>query len=71
LKKIIQELYHLEFSEISLDTPPKKELGDFAFPCFLLAKELKKSPQIIASEIKEYREKSNNLSNIFSQISPA
>ncbi len=71
LKKIIQELYNLDFSEISLDTPPKKELGDFAFPCFLLAKELKKSPQMIASEIKEYREQSNNLSNIFSQVTPA
>jgi arginyl-tRNA synthetase len=70
LKTIIQELYNLDFSEISLDTPPKKELGDFAFPCFLLAKELKKSPQMIASEIKEYIKQSNNLSNIFSQVSP-
>ena len=27
--------------------------GDYSFPCFRLAKELKKSPQLIANEIKE------------------
>ena len=32
---------------------PKEEVnGDYAFPCFRLAKELKKSPQIIANDIK-------------------
>ena len=33
-----------------LETPPSSELGDFAFPCFKLARELKKSPVKIASE---------------------
>ncbi|HZX20552.1 MAG TPA: hypothetical protein VFF13_06080, partial [archaeon] len=28
----------------SIETPPNREMGDFAFPCFLLAKEFKKSP---------------------------
>ena len=36
-----------------IEIPPNTELGDYAFPCFRLAKELKKSPQVIASEIKE------------------
>lgn len=36
-----------------LETPPNDELGDYAFPCFKLAKELKKSPQLIATDIKE------------------
>ena len=32
---------------------PKKEMGDFCFPCFSLAKEKKLSPMIIASEIQK------------------
>lgn len=34
-----------------LEKPPQKEMGDLAFPCFGLAKELKKAPQKIAEEI--------------------
>lgn len=33
-----------------LEVPPKPELGDFAFPCFIFAKELKKAPNQIAAE---------------------
>ena len=36
-----------------IEIPSDKKMGDFAFPCFRLAKELKKSPQIIAEELKE------------------
>jgi len=35
----------------TLEVPPDYAMGDFALPCFLLAKELKKSPQQIASEL--------------------
>ena len=34
--------------DISLERPPKPELGDYAFPCFVLAKEFKKDPKDIA-----------------------
>lgn len=34
-----------------LETPPSPELGDFAFPCFILAKSMKKAPNIIAQEL--------------------
>lgn len=34
-----------------LQVPPTQELGDYAFPCFSLAKELKKSPVQIALEL--------------------
>ncbi len=37
----------------AIEIPPRQEMGDFAFPCFSLAKELKKAPNMIASEIKE------------------
>lgn len=36
-----------------IEIPPNSDLGDFAFPCFKLAKELKKAPPMIATEIKE------------------
>ena len=36
-----------------IELPPNSDLGDFAFPCFRLAKVLKKSPQVIANEIKD------------------
>ncbi len=35
-----------------ISIPPDSSLGDFAFPCFTLAKELKKSPNIIAAELQ-------------------
>ena len=34
-----------------IEVPPKGEMGDFAFPCFGLAKSLRKSPLIIAEEL--------------------
>lgn len=35
-----------------METPPKPELGDFAFPCFRLAKTMRKAPQMIAADIQ-------------------
>ncbi|ADL52480.1 arginine--tRNA ligase [Clostridium cellulovorans] len=36
-----------------LEVPPKPEMGDYAFPCFQLAKTLRKAPNAIAVEIAE------------------
>ncbi|MBQ6017604.1 MAG: arginine--tRNA ligase [Clostridiales bacterium] len=36
-----------------IEIPPKLELGDYAFPCFVLAKTLHKAPPMIANELKE------------------
>lgn len=36
-----------------IEIPPRAEMGDFAFPCFILAKELKKAPPLIAAELAE------------------
>ena len=36
---------------ITLETPPDSKLGDYAFPCFGLAKQLKKSPVEIAKDL--------------------
>ena len=35
----------------SIEVPKEKSQGDYAFPCFRLAKVLKKSPQSIAEEL--------------------
>lgn len=38
--------------ENMIEKSPNLDMGDYSFPCFRLAKEFKKSPQIIAEEIK-------------------
>jgi len=38
LIKEIQKLYNIKLEKIKLENPPKKELGDFCFGPFLLAK---------------------------------
>lgn len=35
-----------------IEIPPKPEMGDFAFPCFRLAKTMRKAPQMIAADIQ-------------------
>ena len=51
----ISEATKIEKDEIFkyIEIPKSSQNGDFAFPCFNLAKTLKKSPQIIATELKE------------------
>lgn len=36
-----------------IEVPPNSDLGDYAFPCFKLAKDLRKAPPMIANDIKE------------------
>lgn len=36
-----------------IEIPPRPEMGDFAFPCFRLAKVMHKAPQMIAADIKD------------------
>lgn len=48
---------HLDLSEDEilalLETPPNREMGDVAFPCFVLAKTFRKAPQVVAAELAE------------------
>ncbi|MDO4481427.1 MAG: arginine--tRNA ligase [Bacillota bacterium] len=43
----------LELNEITgmIEIPPNSEMGDFAFPCFKLAKTMRKAPNLIAEGI--------------------
>ncbi|MHB8035273.1 arginine--tRNA ligase [Clostridium botulinum] len=51
----IKENTELEVDLIEklIEIPPKKEMGDYAFPCFQLAKTFRKAPNLIAEELKE------------------
>ena len=42
----------LEEIEKSIENPKGADNGDYAFPCFRLAKTLKKAPPMIAEELK-------------------
>lgn len=44
-----------------IEIPKDSGNGDYAFPCFRLAKELRKSPMMIAEEIKEKIELNNDV----------
>ncbi len=44
-----------------IEIPKDSNMGDYAFPCFRLAKELKKAPPVIANEIKEKIELNNEI----------
>ena len=51
----LQKLTGLELEAIekAVETPPDEKLGDLAFPCFPLAKVMRKAPPLIAQELAE------------------
>jgi len=51
----ISSILSIEKSEVLrlLEIPPRQEMGDYAFPCFQLAKSLRKAPNFIAGELKD------------------
>ena len=55
IAKIIGNITNINENEIEgyIEIPPDDDMGDYAFPCFRLAKELKKAPPVIANELKE------------------
>lgn len=55
IAKEIQKATSLEKEELKtyIEIPKDSSMGDYAFPCFKLAKELRKAPPAIATEVKE------------------
>lgn len=55
IAKAIAEIVNIDEKELEsyIEIPKDTSNGDYAFPCFRLAKELKKAPPMIANEIKE------------------
>lgn len=54
IELIAQNIEGMTNDEIAsfIEIPPRPEMGDFAFPCFRLAKTMRKAPNIIAADIK-------------------
>ena len=55
IAKQISKTIEIDAKELEgyIETPKDSKNGDYAFPCFRLAKELRKAPPAIANEIKE------------------
>ena len=55
IAKKVAKATNLEENELKnyIEIPKDNTNGDYAFPCFRLAKELRKAPPVIANEIKE------------------
>ncbi len=55
IAEVLSKTLELDLKELVdlIEVPKDNANGDYAFPCFRLAKILKKSPQIIATETKE------------------
>lgn len=66
IAKSISKAADLSVDEIVglIEIPPDKKMGDYAFPCFKLAKTLRKAPPLIAQEISEKIEKPDFISSV-------
>lgn len=60
MNRFVEEIVEIISTEIDLgkeeiedliEVPPDQKLGDYAFPCFVLSKKLKKAPNQIAGEL--------------------
>ena len=49
----VSEATGLDFETVNrlIEIPPQEDMGDFAFPCFTLAKTMHKAPNMIASDL--------------------
>ena len=63
LAKAVPDLTAEEIGNL-IETPPNPEMGDYAFPCFRLAKTLRKAPQMIASDVAAAIEKPDSIEKI-------
>ena len=63
IAKIISNITNINVNELEgyIEIPPDENMGDYAFPSFKLAKELRKAPPVIANELKEKIEVENEI----------
>jgi arginyl-tRNA synthetase len=64
--KLLKNSTQLNENEIStiLETPPNPNFGDYSFPCFLIAQNLKKNPVEVASNLSKYFFKDEFISKV-------
>ncbi len=53
ISEYLSKFLNKEISSTDISTPPSIAMGDFAFPCFTLAKEQRRSPIDMAKELAE------------------
>ena len=53
-----------EVIEKSVETPPDEKMGDLAFPCFPLARVMRKAPPVIATELAEKFSEDDNFEKV-------
>ncbi|MEF9991251.1 MAG: arginine--tRNA ligase [Peptostreptococcaceae bacterium] len=65
-KSLKEKIEDLTLEEIVglLETPPNSEMGDYAFPCFRLAKVFRKAPNMIAADLAESIESNESISKV-------
>lgn len=63
ISKSIEKVINISQEELReyIEKPKDSKNGDYAFPCFCLAKELKKAPHVIANDIKEKIQLNENI----------
>lgn len=59
LSEIVSEVSKEEFMKL-VEIPPEEKLGDYALPCFSLAKLMRKNPAVIAQDIASELERSKD-----------
>src|SRR5699024_6332880 len=66
VKLIDKEVESLSKEDIVplIETPPSYDMGDYAFPAFRLAKELKTAPNIIAEQLAKKFSESEYFENV-------
>src|SRR3990172_8424276 len=62
----LAEITELPSQEVEglLEIPPREEKGDYAFPCFVLSKKLRKAPPAIAQELAKKVQTGGNISKV-------
>lgn len=63
LKEKIED-FSLEEIIALIEIPPNKEMGDYAFPCFKLAKVFRKAPNMIAADLAEQIEAKDEITKV-------
>lgn len=63
LADMVEGLEAADIEEM-IETPPDSAMGDFAFPCFRLAKTMRKAPQMIAADLAEKLQGSSSFSKV-------
>ena len=66
IAKLISSAADIDVEEVisAIEIPPNSDMGDYAYPCFKLAKVFRKAPPMIAGELAEKIEKKDFIKEI-------